>query len=844
MASKYIQSREAALAMNPGDAERLSNFINEFGESLINIIENCTIRIQDVQTATDSTEFRQYQESLETAGFNQSEITQIEHTLFAKGLLGEALFVESNYQITKIIEEYTAINEGVVDFLVGLWNALTEDSSPIGILQFVLDLIGFIPASYVGFPIDVVADGLNAIIYMFRGRWLDAGISAIAAFLPGIGDVAKTVKYGKNAAKLEKAFESIIKTGKAEEKLIADLAQDSGAKVVLDGMSSVGSIMTKVFHGIVSGIGHILSTPPISWLTFGGSKWLGKKLISWVDEVITPIARNLETFGAATLKGGDDLAAVIKTGDISKIADNVDELIAAGKFGDVAQHLPFKQMLKRSEIAFTDAMKADPDLFRKAVDANYDKFKKALIDFRSSLKKPLEKAELDMLDNEMRLVYYEMESNKLFAKGLLKLDEAGGDVIAKYWSSAALGGKGVSLSGDIFKTLKNDPEQIKKFFGWVVSHPETVKALDAAGPGVTQLFRIFAKNPEVALKISEAGAEAVTKFAKLESELGDLGIALVRRRFNRNRLIIAKYLIGAPLRCPVNFMNKGVAVLSGNISKIFADGKKEDKKGFGQFNEGLKHIKYRYEFLSEAAKTEEEFKTSTERGAWSATIEQNTNVVAQTEELKKEVAVETKKVADKEITAILGPKSFNDICLSAQAQIIDSAAASKTITDTSGHNDSDRTKIQEISGATPMSATANDEMVNQTLNQVGVPETNNSSEGIFTEYNNSTDPNLIAEARLDADISAQGLWYYLAQIQNGELSYDGEVEGKISKLLTLYAGFYARVAKNASQLGSPSLYPNPVEVQYINRELSKLKNDPSYRPNFFGADVNPNVLFK
>ena len=85
-----------------------SNFINEFGESLINIIENCTIRIQDVQTATDSAEFRQYQESMESAGFNQSEITQIEHTLFAKGLIGENLFVESNYQITKIVEEYTA----------------------------------------------------------------------------------------------------------------------------------------------------------------------------------------------------------------------------------------------------------------------------------------------------------------------------------------------------------------------------------------------------------------------------------------------------------------------------------------------------------------------------------------------------------------------------------------------------------------------------------------------------------------------------------------------------------------------------------------------------------------
>jgi hypothetical protein len=844
MASKYIQSRESVLSLNPGDAERLSSFINEFGESLINIIENCTIRIQDVQTATDTADFRKYELSLEGAGFNQSEITQIEHTLFAKGLIGENLFVESNYQITKIIEEYTTINEGVVDFLVGLWNALTEDSSPIGILQFVLDLIGFIPASYFGFPIDIVADGLNAIIYMFRGRWLDAGISAIAAFLPGIGDVAKAVKYGKNAAKLEKAFESIIKTGKAEEKLIAELAADSGAKVVLDGMSSVGTTMVKVFHGIVSGIGHILSIPPISWLTFGGSKWLGKKLISWVDDVITPIARNLEKFGGASLKGGDDIAALVKSGDISKITKNIDELIASGKFGDVAQHVPFRKMLQNSEIAFTDAMKADPDLFKKAVDGNFDKFKNALIDFRSQLKKPLEKAELDMLDNEMRAVYYEMETNKLFAKGLLKLDEAGGEVIAKYWSAAAVGGKGTSLSGDIFKTLKDDPEQIQRFFGWLVSHPETVKALNTAGPEVTQLFRVFAKNPEIAIKLSESGAEAAAKFAKLESELGDLGIALVRRRFNRNRLIIAKYLIGAPLRCPVNFMAKGASVISGNFGKMFKDEKPAaDKKGFGQFNEGLKYIKYKYEFLAEAVKTEEEFKKSSEFSNW-GDAEQNTNVSIQTEELKKEVAVETKKVADNQLTAVIGPKSFNDICLSVQAQFIDTAAASQTLTDTTGHSGDNQPKIQEISGATPLSATANDQAINQTLRQVGVPESNNSSEGIFTEFNDGTDPNLIAEARLDSDLSVKGLWYHLALIQNNELSYEGDVVSKVNQLVSLYSDFYIKVAKNASRLGKPTLYPNPVEVDHIKSELSRLKSDPSYRPNFFGTNVDPNVLFK
>ncbi len=143
-----------------------------------------------------------------------------------------------------------------------------------------------------------------------------------------------------------------------------------------------------------------------------------------------------------------------------------------------------------------------------------------------------------------------------------------------------------------------------------------------------------------------------------------------------------------------------------------------------------------------------------------------------------------------------------------------------------------------------MSATANDDAVNQVLDQTGVPRVNNSTEGIFVEFNAGTDPNLIAEARLDADLGVRGLWYHLAQIQNGEISYEGSIVNKINSLMDLYGSYYNKVSANADRLSKPSLYPNPTEIAWIKSELAKVKADPSYMPNFFGADVNPNVLFK
>ncbi|MCC8174959.1 MAG: hypothetical protein LIO91_00785, partial [Bacteroidales bacterium] len=67
-------------------------------------------------------------------------------------------------------------------------------------IQLALDAAGFIPA------FGAVPDLLNAAIYAFRGKWLEAGMSIVAA-VPGIGDAVagvKIAKKGYDAAKISK----------------------------------------------------------------------------------------------------------------------------------------------------------------------------------------------------------------------------------------------------------------------------------------------------------------------------------------------------------------------------------------------------------------------------------------------------------------------------------------------------------------------------------------------------------------------------------------------------------------------------------------------------------------
>lgn len=68
----------------------------------------------------------------------------------------------------------------------------------LDLFQFGLDLAGILDPTG-------VADGTSAVISMWRGEWLEAGISA-ASLLPYIGDLTKTAKLPKYVASVRKAI--------------------------------------------------------------------------------------------------------------------------------------------------------------------------------------------------------------------------------------------------------------------------------------------------------------------------------------------------------------------------------------------------------------------------------------------------------------------------------------------------------------------------------------------------------------------------------------------------------------------------------------------------------------
>jgi hypothetical protein len=171
---------------------------------------------------------------------------------------------------------------GTWSVLKGLWDAVTEGGSVIGIIQFIIDIIGILGDLI--FPgAGVVADIINAIIYAIRGEWLLCAISVIAAVVIGAGDtlkffkpVAKTASpiFVKLATKggAREAAEALAKTGAKESvgimKFLKKIAEFIGGAIgtstsllgkffqsigkVFSYVPGLNLIMTPIFKGIGS----------------------------------------------------------------------------------------------------------------------------------------------------------------------------------------------------------------------------------------------------------------------------------------------------------------------------------------------------------------------------------------------------------------------------------------------------------------------------------------------------------------------------------------------------------------------------------------------------------------
>jgi hypothetical protein len=318
------------------------------------------------------------------------------------------------------------------------------------------------------------------------------------------------------------------------------------------------------------------------------------------------------------------------------------------------------------------------------------------------------------------------------------------------------------------------------------------------------MYRLFAKNPEVYVDIAKAGSSAIKRFDELAKIGGTWSQALRKSRVARNQLIIAKHVIGAPLRCPIAELGQG------DMGGIEALGT------FGLKKESTKFILNRTQFLLEA--------------------EDSAPITA-----ADEISQELEKA--KRGNAIAGPVSYVDICQSHVNKAISELALAATIPSKGSALVKNGPKQDYIAAGVGSGADIkNQEAVDATLSQMGI-STTISDAGMMSDLPADATIHEVVSERIGTDWQYGGLWYMLAAVMTKDMEY-GSVKSKIKSALKDYENNYKRTAGNVATTGSISFYPSPGESQLIKSELEKLDADPSYSPNFFGGSVSASDLLK
>lgn len=200
----------------------------------------------------------------------------------------------------------------ILGTLKKVWNALTEGGSVIGIIHFIIDIIGLV-GDFIFPGVGVVADIINAIIYAIRGKWMLAIISLIAAIIMGAGDGLKIFKPVAKPA--ETIFVKLAKKGGVEEAAEA-LAKTGSKGPVMRFLgllaSMVGTALSKastLLAKFIQGIGKIVSwIPGLGGLLRPIFDGLGGILTKFGDSM-SLFASNFKLLEKGAVKELDDLVA-------------------------------------------------------------------------------------------------------------------------------------------------------------------------------------------------------------------------------------------------------------------------------------------------------------------------------------------------------------------------------------------------------------------------------------------------------------------------------------------------------------------------------------------------------
>jgi hypothetical protein len=220
----------------------------------------------------------------------------------------------------------TGKDGSIMSILKMLWNGLTEDQSPIGIFQFILDIVGLI-GDFFG-PVGLIADVINGIIYLYREKYMLALISFIAAMIPFGGNV---LKGWLQTSKIAKPVMGVGEIYLRDSAKVGAKVTDDAAKVIAKSAPESLKALEYISKKSKEAMGSLTK-----FLSGFFDKFLGK-IVGWIPLIGKPLKTFFEgvsgvitSFASRVTRFADDVPKAITKAE----ADTMGEFFKhAGKEG-------------------------------------------------------------------------------------------------------------------------------------------------------------------------------------------------------------------------------------------------------------------------------------------------------------------------------------------------------------------------------------------------------------------------------------------------------------------------------------------------------------------------------
>lgn len=393
-----------------------------------------------------------------------------------------------------------SLDEGLLGTVWSFIKGMVADPDPtemtLNILRLVLDVIGIVPFTWAGFPIDIVANYMSAAISIYKGDLFSAILSLLSAI-----DVSKVnalaTKFLKPAAPIVNKIAKIAFRSGAEavalEKVVINAREELikiGGKSLLENVVS----MFKNIAGFIVGSGLSIVKLIAGFVEFVINRVVPKsayKYTAKIPQFVDKLAANMNLWG----KNFDSASKILAGAEGDSIAKASDDLS--------------KQALtaaKGERSALIKQAQADARAAGKTGDAVWAEVRAKVSDFDQAIVNKY----LDATGylGDLRGV---VTKTKTFTDKISKLTQAEQEI----WIAAKMENEIIGQAKLSADAILKDKALAKRFadLGWRPGSADLIAmARKGDEAGVKKFFETFLTDPQLSKNLSKAEIKAFTPF--------------------------------------------------------------------------------------------------------------------------------------------------------------------------------------------------------------------------------------------------------------------------------------------------------------------------------------------